>query len=143
MDGSTFRLMAIWPFVDDQVASICTVHSVLRSVMPKLVPQAALVAPQATIPLQPSWLQLEEELGQLARSTDQVVEVIPFSIMDGEDSPWRVLCPWRVHPPASTFPAVARAMAGRFVRCEWLVGRGVCVPRGSAGSFCVRCSPHG
>jgi hypothetical protein len=56
VDGSTFRLMAIWPFVDDQVASICTVHSVLRSVMPKLVPQAALVAPQATIPLQPSWL---------------------------------------------------------------------------------------
>ena len=61
--------------------------------------------------------------------------------MYGEDSPRRVLCPWRVHPPASTFPAVARATAGRFVRCEWLVGRGVCVPRGSASSFCVSCSP--
>ena len=62
--------------------------------------------------------QLEEELGQLARSTDQVVEVI--LLMDGEDSPRRVLCPWRVHPPASTFPAVARATAaaGRFVRSE-------------------------
>ena len=35
--------------------------------------------------------------------------------------PRRVLCPWRVHPPASTLPAVARATAGRFVRCEWLV----------------------
>ena len=66
--------------------------------------------------------QLEEEIGQLARSTDQVVEVIP-GLMYGEDSPRRVLCPWRVHPPASTFPAVARATAaaGRFVRCEWLV----------------------
>ena len=30
----------------------------------------------------------------MARSTDQVVEVIP--LMDGEDSPRRVLCPWRV-----------------------------------------------
>ena len=58
----------------------------------------------------------------MARSTDQVVEVIP-GLMYGEDSPRRVLCPWRVHPPASTFPAVARATAaaGRFVRCEWLV----------------------
>ena len=61
--------------------------------------------------------------------------------MDGEDSPRRVLCPWRAHPPASTFPAVARATAGRFVRCEWLVGRGVCVLRGPASSFCVSCSP--
>jgi hypothetical protein len=33
----------------------------------------------------------------VARSTDQVVEVIP--LMDGEDSPRRVLCPWRVLPP--------------------------------------------
>ena len=40
----------------------------------------------------------------MARSTDQVVEVIP-GLMYGEDSPRRVLCPWRVHPPASTFPA--------------------------------------
>ena len=61
--------------------------------------------------------------------------------MDGEDSPRRVLCPWRVHPPASTLPAVARATAGRFVRCEWLVGRGVDVPRGLASDFCVSCSP--
>ena len=30
----------------------------------------------------------------MARSTDHVVEVIP--LMDGEDSPRRVLCPWRV-----------------------------------------------
>ena len=51
----------------------------------------------------------------MARSTDQVVEVIP--LMDGEDSPRRVVCPWRAHPAASTLPAVARATAGRFVRC--------------------------
>ena len=75
----------------------------------------------------------------MARSTNQVVEVIP--LMDGEDSPRRVLCPWRVHPPASTLPAVARATAGRFVRCEWLVGRGVDAPRGLASDFCVSCSP--
>ena len=75
----------------------------------------------------------------MARSTNQVVEVIP--LMDGEDSPRRVLCPWRVHPLASTFPAVARATAGRLVRCEWLVGLAVCVLMGSASVFCVRCSP--
>ena len=61
--------------------------------------------------------------------------------MDGEDSPRRVLCPWRVHPLASTFPAVARATAGRLVRCEWLVGRVVGALRGSASGFSVRCSP--
>ena len=77
----------------------------------------------------------------MARSTDQVVEVIP--LMDGEDSPRRVLCPWRVHPPASTLPAVARATAGRFVRCEWLIGRVVCVPKSPASGFCVSCSGHG
>ena len=77
----------------------------------------------------------------MARPTDQVVEVIP--LMDGEDSPRRVLCPWRVHPPASTLPAVARATAGRFVRCEYLIGRGVCVPKSPASGFCVSCSPHG
>ena len=77
----------------------------------------------------------------MARSTDQVVEVIP--LMDGEDSPRRVLCPWRVHPLASTLPAVARATAGRFVRCEWLAGRVVRVLRCSASGFCVSCSPHG
>ena len=61
--------------------------------------------------------------------------------MDGEDSPRRVLCPWRVHPPASTLPAVARATAGRFVRCEYLIGRGVGVPRSLASGFWVGCSP--
>ena len=61
--------------------------------------------------------------------------------MDGEDSPRRVLCPWRAHPLASTLPAVARATAGRLVRCEWLVGRGVGALRGSASGFSVRCSP--
>ena len=75
----------------------------------------------------------------MARSTDQVVEVIPP--IDGEDSPRRVLCPWRVHPPASTLPAVALATAGRFVRSEYLIGRGVGVPRGSASCFWVGCSP--
>ena len=35
--------------------------------------------------------QLERELGQVLRSMDQVVEVIP--LRDGEDSPRRVLCP--------------------------------------------------
>ena len=35
--------------------------------------------------------QLERELGQVPRSMDQVVEVIP--LRDGEDSPRRVLCP--------------------------------------------------
>ena len=58
--------------------------------------------------------QLEEELGPLARSTDQVVEV--FHFVGDENSPRRVLSPWRVHPAASTLPAVARATAGRFVR---------------------------
>ena len=72
----------------------------------------------------------------MARSTDQVVEVIP--LMDGEDSPRRVLCPWRVHPTASTLPAVALATAGRFVRCEYLIGRCVGVPRGPASDFCRR-----
>ena len=73
----------------------------------------------------------------MARSTDQVVEVIP--LMDGEDSPRRVLCPWRVHSLASSLPAVARATAGRFVRCEWLVGRGANVPIGLASGFCTVC----
>ena len=75
----------------------------------------------------------------MARSTDQVVEVIP--LMDGEDSPRRVLCPWRAHPPASTLPAVALATAGRFVRCEYLIGRGVGVPKSPASGFWVGCSP--
>ena len=70
--------------------------------------------------------QLEEELGQLSRPTDQLVEV--FHFVGDEDSPPRVLCPWRVHPAASTLPAVARATAGRFVRCEWLVEAASCDP---------------
>ena len=77
----------------------------------------------------------------MARSIDQVAEV--FHFVEGEDSPRRVLCPWRVHPPASTLPAVARATAGRFVRCEWLVGRDVGVLGCSARGFCVGRSPHG
>ena len=83
--------------------------------------------------------QLEEELCSLYRPTDQVVEVI--HIVGGEDSRRRMLCPWRAHPLASTLPAVARATAGRFMRCEWLVGRVACVLRGSASDFCVSCSP--
>ena len=85
--------------------------------------------------------QLEEELYQTARSTNQVAEV--FHIVGDEDSRRRMLCPWRAHPLASTLPAVARATAGRFMRCEWLVGRVACVLRGSARGFCVSCSPHG
>ena len=64
-----------------------------------------------------------------------------FHFVEGEDSRRRVLCPWRAHPLASTLPAVARATAGRFMRCEWLVGRGVGALRGSASGFSVRCSP--
>ena len=60
--------------------------------------------------------QLEEKLYQTARSTNQVAEV--FHILGDEDSRRRMLCPWRAHPLASTLPAVARATAGRFVRCE-------------------------
>jgi hypothetical protein len=85
--------------------------------------------------------QLEEKLDQVARSIDQVADV--FHLVEDEDSPRRVLCPWRAHPLASTLPAVARATAGRFVRYERLVGRGVCVLRCSARGFCVCCSPHG
>jgi hypothetical protein len=48
-----------------------------------------------------------------------VVEVLHF--MGGEDSPRRVLCPWRAHRLASTLPAVARATAVCFLRCECLI----------------------
>ena len=65
--------------------------------------------------------QLEEELDPVARTGDQVVEVLHF--MGGEDSPRRVLCPWRAHRLASTLPAVARATAVCFLRCECLRGR--------------------
>jgi hypothetical protein len=37
--------------------------------------------------------QLEEELDAVARTGDQMVEVLHF--MGGEDSPRRVLCPWQ------------------------------------------------
>ena len=84
--------------------------------------------------------QLEEKLSQFVRPTDQVVEV--FHLIDGEDSRRRVLCPWRAHPLASTLPAVARATAGRFMRCEWLVGRVACVLRGSSSGLCVGRSPR-
>ena len=84
--------------------------------------------------------QLEEKLSQFVRPTDQVVEV--FHFVEGEDSRRRVLCPWRAHPLASTLPAVARATAGRFMRCEWLVGRVACVLRGSSSGLCVGRSPR-
>ena len=67
-----------------------------------------------------------------------MVEVLHF--MGGEDSPRRVLCPWRAHPLASTLPAVARATAACSVRCEWMIGRGVGLLRGSSSGWCVRCS---
>jgi hypothetical protein len=57
--------------------------------------------------------QLEEETDPVARTGDQVVEVLHF--MGGEDSPRRVLCPWRAHRLASTLPAVARATAMCFL----------------------------
>ena len=84
--------------------------------------------------------QLEEELCQFVRPTDQVVEVL--HLIDGEDSRRRLLCLWRAHPLASTLPAVARATAGRFMRCEWLVGRVACALRGSSSGLCVGRSPR-
>ena len=71
--------------------------------------------------------QLEKELDLVARTGDQVVEVL--HVMGGEDSPRRVLCPWRAHRLASTLPAVARATAVCFLRCECLRGRDVGRPR--------------
>eukprot|EP00964_Phaeocystis_antarctica_P033784 scaffold19167_cov61-Phaeocystis_antarctica.AAC.1 len=66
----------------------------------------------------PLW-QLEEELYPAARRRHQVVEVLHF--MCGEIIPRWVLCPRRAHLLASTLPAVARATAACFVRCEWVV----------------------
>ena len=54
-----------------------------------------------------------------------VSSIAPKMTMCGEIIPRRVLCPWRAHLLASTLPAVARATAACFVRCGWLVGRGV------------------
>ena len=85
--------------------------------------------------------QLEEELDPVARTGDQVVEVLHF--MGGEDSPRRVLCPWRAHRLASTLPAVARATAVCFLRCECLRGRGVSRPRDPSHRWGARCSSHG
>ena len=54
--------------------------------------------------------QLEGELGQVPRSMDQVVEVIP--LRDGEDSPRRVLCPGgRTLLPAPSRPLLERRPA--------------------------------
>ena len=52
----------------------------------------------------------------MARTINQAVEVLHF--MGGEDSPRRVLCPWRAHSLASTLLAVARATAALRLRCE-------------------------
>ena len=70
-----------------------------------------------------------------------MVEVLHF--MGGEDSPRRVLCPWRAHRLASTLPAVARATAVCFLRCECLIGRGVGRPRDPSHRWGARCSSHG
>ena len=51
--------------------------------------------------------QLERELGQVPRSIDQVVEVIP--LRDGADSPRRVLC--RTLVPAPSRPLLERRPA--------------------------------
>ena len=85
--------------------------------------------------------QLEEELDPAARTRYQVVEMMHFT--GGEIIPRRVLCPWRAHLLASTLPAVARATAACFVRCAWMVGRGLGLLRGASSGWCVRCSPHG
>ena len=58
-----------------------------------------------------------------------MVEVLHFT--GGEIIPRRVLCPWRAHLLASTLPAVARVTAACFVRCAWVVGRGLGLLRGS------------
>jgi hypothetical protein len=82
--------------------------------------------------------QLEEELDAVARTGDQVDEVLHF--MGGEDSPRRVLCPWRANRLASTLPAVARATAVCFLKCECLRGRGVGRPRDPSRRWGARCS---
>ena len=69
-----------------------------------------------------------------------MVEVLHYT--GGEIIPRRVLCPWRAHLLASTLPAVARATAACFVRCAWMIGRGLGLPRASSSGWCVRCSPH-
>jgi len=63
--------------------------------------------------------------------------------MGGEDSPRRVLCPWRAHRLASTLPAVAQATAVCFLRCECLRGREVGRPRDPSHRWGARCSSHG
>ena len=56
----------------------------------------------------------------------------------GEIIPRRVLCPWRAHLLASTLPAVARPTAACFVRCAWMIGRGLGLLRGPSSGWCVR-----
>jgi hypothetical protein len=51
----------------------------------------------------------------------------------------RVLCPWRAHRLASTLPAVARATAVCFLRCECLRGRDVGRPRDPSRRLGARC----
>ena len=63
-----------------------------------------------------------------------MVEVLHF--MGGEIIPPWVLCPRRAHLLASTLPAVARATAACFVRCEWVVGRGLGLLWGSSSGWC-------
>ena len=59
----------------------------------------------------------------------------------GKIIPRRVLCPWRArHLLASTLPAVARATAACFVRCEWMVGRDVGLLGVSSSHWCIRSS---
>ena len=65
--------------------------------------------------------QLEEKLDRVSRSVDQVVEV--FHFMEGEDSPRRVRSVPGAGALTPLLPAVARATAAYFVRCEWLVSR--------------------
>ena len=68
-----------------------------------------------------------------------MVEVLHF--MGGEDSPRRVLCPWRAHRLASTLPAVARATAVCFLRCECLRGREIGLLRDPSRRWGAKCSP--
>ena len=54
-----------------------------------------------------------------------------------------VSSPWRAHRLASTLPAVARATAVCFLRCECLRGRGVSRPRDPSRRWGARFSSHG
>ena len=69
----------------------------------------------------PTMTAAEEKLDQVSRSVDQVVEV--FHFMEGEDSPRQVRSVPGAGALTPLLPAVARATAAYFVRCEWLVSR--------------------